>query len=334
MALVVISVLGIFLSIGVLIISFVLKVIFSIAKKTEKKNNANKTITISAIASVIFLIMFITTMIVGPKMDPVGWCAHEYGVIEQQDSTCTNSGYIKKVCPLCNDEILEIIEAHHTWMEEVVAEATCTSEKQIKKKCIECETTEYEKVGDFLNHSWIEGSVIEATCSHPQQFINKCSVCGTTETVEKGSTIPHSFGDWIVNIEPTAEKEGQQTRKCTACQYIENLSIPKISYIEVTANELWNAFAENEIAAEQKYNGKTVRVTGVISDINSADAFISANVLLVVDNSYFGCVQCNFDSKNAEALADLHKGESVTIEGTCGTISLYNLMVRACKVIE
>ncbi len=294
-ALIVISGLGIYFSIGVFIVSLVSKIIFLIAKKEEKKKKASKAVIISAIAFGVFLITFIVTMIVAPKLDPVGWCSHEYSVVEQQDSTCTKNGYIKKVCPNCNDEVIEYIDAHH---------------------------------------SWIEDSIIVATCSHPKQLINKCSVCGTTETIEEGSPIPHSFGDWIVSIEPTTEKEGQKTRTCSVCQYIENSNIPAIDYIEVTANELWSAFDENEVNAEQVYNGKKVRITGVISDINSSGALVDANVLLLVDGSYFGCVQCNFGSKNADMLSTLHKGDSVTIEGTCGTLSLYNVIVRNCKVVE
>ena len=333
-ALVVISGLGIFLSVGVFIISFISKIIFSIAKKAEKKNKANKAVIISTVAFGVCLIAFVVTMIVAPKLDPVGWCTHEYNVVEQQDSTCQKSGYIKKVCTLCNDEVIESIDAYHSWFEEIVSEATCTSPKQIKRTCTRCEIIEYEKVGDILNHSWVVDSVIDATCSRPKELINKCSVCGATETVEEGSTIPHAFGSWSVNIEPTFEHEGQRSRTCSACQYVENSNIPAIDYIEVTANELWSAFDENEVKAEQTYNGKKVRITGIISDINSSGAFVDANVLLVVDGSYFGCVQCNFESKNASMLSTLHKGDSVTIEGTCGTLSLYNVMVRNCKVVE
>ncbi len=294
--LIVISGLGIFFSIGVFVISLVFKFVFLIAKNLDKLKVANKTTKISLIAFGVFLITFIIVMIVAPKLDPVGWCSHEYTVIEQRDATCSNSGFIKKLCSLCNSETTEIIEPQP--------------------------------------HLWVKDRVIEATCSHPKQLINKCSVCGTTETIEEGSAIPHSFGDWSISIDPSADKEGQRTRECTVCKYIEYESLPKITYIEVTANDLWNAFNENEVAAEQKYNGKTVRVTGVISDINSGGTFTSANVLLIVDNTYLGCVQCNFDSENAKVLANLHKGESVTIEGTCGTISIYNLMIRGCKVIE
>lgn len=193
-ALIVISGLGIFFSIGVFIVSLVSKIIFLIAKKEEKKKKANKVVMISSIAFGVFLITFIVTMIVAPKLDPVGWCSHEYSVVEQQDSTCTKNGYIKKVCSNCNDEVIEYIDAHH---------------------------------------SWIEDSIIAATCSHPKQLINKCSVCGTTETIEQGSPIPHPFGDWIVSIEATTEKEGQQTRKCTVCNHSENTTILKKSPITI-----------------------------------------------------------------------------------------------------
>ena len=290
-ALVVISGLGIFFSIGVYVVSLISKIIFSIAKKEEKKMKASKAVIISAIAFGVLLFTFI----VGLILDPVVWCSHAYSVVEQQNSTCTKNGYIKKVCPNCNDEVIEYIDAYHVWLEEIISEATCTSQKQVKKTCIRCEATEYEKVG---------------------------------------SPIPHSFGDWIVSIEPTTEKEGQKSRTCLVCQYIENSNIPAIDYIEVTANELWSAFDENEVKAEQAYNGKKVRITGVISDINSSGAFVDANVLLLVDGSYFGCVQCNFGSKNADMLSTLHKGDSVIIEGTCGTHSLYNVIVRNCKVVE
>ncbi len=232
-ALVVISGLGIFLSIGIFIISIILKVIFAISKKSEKKNKANKSAKISAIVFGVFLITFIVTMIVGPKLDPVGWCSHEYGVIEQQDSTCVNNGYIKKVCPKCNDEIIENIDAYHSWIEETVAEATCSTQKQIKKTCTRCEIIEYEKIGNLLEHSWTEDGVIEATCTQPKQLIKKCTVCKTTETIKEGSTLPHSFGDWKIDRKASTELEGQQSRKCKICKHVEYSSILKISPITI-----------------------------------------------------------------------------------------------------
>lgn len=201
----------------------------------------------------------------------------------------------KKVCDLCHNEITETIDA---------------------------------------KHYYTESGFVPATCSHPKQITYVCSVCGASEMVEDGTTLLHTFGEWSITVSPTAYTDGNRTRECSECHYVEEEVVPKIAYIEVSANDLWNAFDENEVAAEQKYNGKKVRVTGIISDINSGSTLTSANVLLRVDNGFIGCVQCNFNSTNAKELANLIKGESVTIEGTCGTLSIYNLMISSCEVIK
>lgn len=111
---------------------------------------------------------------------------------------------------------------------------------------------------------------------------------------------------------------------------IENES--EIKYIEISANDIYSAFQENEIAADEKFNGKLVKITGIISSINSSGILTSANILLSVDGSFFGCVQCNFNSTNSKALANIKKGQSVTIIGTCGGLASFNVMINACEL--
>ncbi len=106
----------------------------------------------------------------------------------------------------------------------------------------------------------------------------------------------------------------------------------KIEYIEVSANDIFSSFEENEVAAEEKFEGKLVKITGIVSEINSKSALTSANVLLKVDGTVFGCVQCNFNSENSKALANIEKGQTITIIGTCGGLSLYNVMINACEL--
>ena len=107
----------------------------------------------------------------------------------------------------------------------------------------------------------------------------------------------------------------------------------EIKYIEISASDLYAAFEENEIAADEKFKGKLIKITGIVNDINSKDTFSSANILLDVDDStIFGCVQCNFNSTNEKALVSVEKGQSVTITGTCGGLSLYNIIVNACEL--
>ena len=106
----------------------------------------------------------------------------------------------------------------------------------------------------------------------------------------------------------------------------------EIKYIEVSANDIFSSFEENEVAADEEFKGKLVKITGIVSEINSKSALTSANVLLKVDGPIFGCVQCNFNSENSEALANIKKGQTITIIGTCGGLSLYNVMINACEL--
>ncbi len=262
-ALVVISGLGLFASIGIFVISMLRKLFFKLTKNTEKMNKAHKYSMIAAIAFGVFLIVFVATMIIGPKLDPVGWCtSHEYKVTEQQDSTCTKAGYIKQVCSLCGNEIIDTLDAHHSWTEQVIENATCTSKQKIEKKCSRCGTTEYLESGDLIAHTWEKDTIVEATCSHPKQTINKCSKCGTTETIEEGNAIPHKFDDWIITTEPTTEKEGQKTRKCTVCNHNEHatilkkspLSILGMTYnIDVVGGVEWTVEIKNNSPSTIKY---------------------------------------------------------------------------------
>lgn len=174
-------------------------------------------------------------------------------------------------------------------------------------------------------------STTEATCTSPKQTEKKCSLCGETVVEPDGKPV-HSFGEWTVKAQPTYYEEGEKERSCILCGYSET---EKIDYIEITANELYTAYEENEVAAEEKYDSKKVKITGVVSDINSSGFLTSTNVLLSVKSkSWFGCVQCNFNSDNEEAVAKLSKGSTVTIIGTCDSLSTFNVMIRNCKIVD
>jgi len=114
---------------------------------------------------------------------------------------------------------------------------------------------------------------------------------------------------------------------------VDTSSEAQIQYIEISAQDLWNAFEDNEVAADEKYKGEYVKVTGIVNNINSKDVLTSANILLEVDEYVFGCVQCNFNSDDAKAIANVKKGQKVTVVGTCGGLNLYNVMINGCELI-
>ena len=64
----------------------------------------------------------------------------------------------------------------------------------------------------------------------------------------------------------------------------------------VSAKKLYKDYNANEIAADEKYKGKIIEVTGVIRDIGN-DIMDNAYVTLVGDQ-YFGDIQCYFSEKS------------------------------------
>jgi len=98
--------------------------------------------------------------------------------------------------------------------------------------------------------------------------------------------------------------------------------------IKITAVQLFAEYDANEIAADQKYEDKTLEVSGVILRIGKDildDPFVT-----LAGNSVWG-VQCMFTNDNQ--VVNLSPGQSITVRGTCDG-SLVNVILRRCTVVD
>ena len=95
--------------------------------------------------------------------------------------------------------------------------------------------------------------------------------------------------------------------------------------VTISASKLYKEYNENEIAADEKYKGKIIEVTGVIRDIGN-DIMNNAYVTLAGDE-YFGDIQCYFNKKSV--VAKLSKGKRITIIGSCSGL-LMNVQMDNC----
>ena len=95
----------------------------------------------------------------------------------------------------------------------------------------------------------------------------------------------------------------------------------------ISASKLYKEYNENEIAADEKYKGKIIEVTGVIRDIGN-DIMDNAYITLV-GNEYFGDIQCYFNEKSV--VAKLSKGKRVTVIGNCFGLMI-NVQINNCIV--
>lgn len=101
------------------------------------------------------------------------------------------------------------------------------------------------------------------------------------------------------------EKKRPQSRS-------DNQSEQTVSH-NVSANQLYREYESNEVAADRKYKGKIVVVSGVIRDIGK-DILDNAYVVIGGEGFLDG-VQCTFEKPDETSLASLSKGQRVTIKG-------------------
>ncbi|RKH05065.1 OB-fold protein [Corallococcus carmarthensis] len=100
--------------------------------------------------------------------------------------------------------------------------------------------------------------------------------------------------------------------------------------ILVGPRQLWEAYAENEVAADMKYRSKQVEVTGLIQDI-AKDA--TDNIVISLDvGEMMSSVMCLVPDEQMQAVAELAKGQLVAFHGTVRGLLLKRPVIKDCRV--
>ena len=99
----------------------------------------------------------------------------------------------------------------------------------------------------------------------------------------------------------------------------------------VTSAELVSAYSENEVAADAKYKGKDVEVSGMVSNISNG---ISDDDLIVtLEGKGFNSVMCNLAHTESKKATSLKKGQKIALvctgnSATLGSPSLNNCVIK------
>lgn len=118
------------------------------------------------------------------------------------------------------------------------------------------------------------------------------------------------FGDYSAKIEITIKYENGNI--VDTVKYMH----PTTRAIEVTAEELLDAYATNEVAAKKKYENKYICITGIVESIGEDITDTLYITLSSGDEWDFGNVQCYFSDEYLNEIATLNKGDKVTVYGT------------------
>jgi hypothetical protein len=97
----------------------------------------------------------------------------------------------------------------------------------------------------------------------------------------------------------------------------------------LTANQLYGEYDSNEVAADAKYKGKIVIVSGTIQNIGKD---IADNAYIVIGGKGFlDGVQCTFTKGEESSVARLSKGQNVTVKGEVSG-KMGNVLVNKARV--
>jgi len=128
-----------------------------------------------------------------------------------------------------------------------------------------------------------------------------------TTTTTKTTTITSKAGETTKQPAAVATETAAETTAETT------IAAPDIV---ITAKDLVKAYDDNEVAADKLYKNKSAEITGTIYDI-SVVLGVTSVTLSSDDDSIWTTVNCAFKDKNEiDKIADMSKGDTVTILGT------------------
>lgn len=102
----------------------------------------------------------------------------------------------------------------------------------------------------------------------------------------------------------------------------------KASSVSVSSAELFNAYQANEVAADNRFKGQKLLVTGTVASIDKD--FLGGLVLRLSIPNEFMSTMCSMHKSDASSLAQLSKGESVRVLCTGGGMTIGSPSLRDC----
>lgn len=98
----------------------------------------------------------------------------------------------------------------------------------------------------------------------------------------------------------------------------------------LTCDSLYIAFSNDEVAANKKYIGKIVEVTGKVQTVEKGMGYVS---VLLNTNEAMGFIICRLDSLEAQTFAGV-EGQNLKIKGECVGYMMPDVNIARCVVIK
>ena len=181
----------------------------------------------------------------------------------------------------------------------------------------------------------------EASCTESGYEKSHCDLCGSdkTKAIKK---LGHSMED-VRRVEPTDDKDGEYVQRCTRCGYEKTEILPmskksteqKTERSEskklepttepvdtsVTFDEIYRAYKENELVANDTYRYNRYRITAKINGMNTGGLLnLTGGATLTMEKKVGNTIvffYAEFEKEQEEALKQVKVGDTITFEGEC-----------------
>lgn len=144
---------------------------------------------------------------------------------------------------------------------------------------------------------------------------------------ETGNNVPQDYKialDYYKKAKSLGDKEVEN--KIYNLEHLPN-------FIADSPEPIVREYEKNEVAADNKYKGKTVRITGRINDIAKGildEIYITFDMPGQWD---IRTVQCFFSDAHNEEISKLNKGQTITIQGTVDGLMM-NVLLKDCWIVK
>lgn len=132
------------------------------------------------------------------------------------------------------------------------------------------------------------------------------------------------------NLDTTYKSEGANEKAPSAFVQAPVSTAVPAKAIKVTAEQLINAYENNEVKADAMYKDKLITVTGKVGDIS---VMFGETIVEVGTGSLFEFgIQCYFADAQESQVAQLNKKDRVTITGQCEGKSFMSVSLKNCSL--
>lgn len=203
----------------------------------------------------------------------------------------------------------------------------------------------------YCNHEYVLVEAEPASCESDGFETYQCSLCVRDKT-EKLKKLGHDMVD-IRRVEPTYDKEGERVRRCTRCGYeeievLEKIESPTVvaepqeqsepepetkpsestntlatSDVDLAASyeDIYKAYKENELVADDLYKNNRYRVTAKINGMTNDGLFnLTGGAMLTMEKRIGNTIvffYAEFEREQEENLKAVKVGDTITFTGEC-----------------